>query len=130
MCSELTSLWSVAWLEDLLPKNVLPKTKQEAEDSIELVNAWMRRRYGMKGAKDPEIVLEIQTFLDVLCRDLGIEVERKKKGGSRRTGLYGWWDAVKSEWTEVATPYIAADYQGVIEEFLTNNGWLDGKAIP
>ena len=130
MCSELTSLWSVAWLEDLLPKDALPKSKQEAEDSIELVNAWMRRRYGMKGAKDPEIVLEIQTFFDVLCRDLGIEVERKKRGWSRRTGFSGWWDAVKAEWTEVVTPYTAADYQGVIEEFLTNNGWLDGKAIP
>lgn len=130
MCSELTSLWSVAWLEDLLPKNVLPKTKEEAEDSIELVNAWMRRRYGMKGAKDPEIVLEIQTFFDVLCQDLGIEVERKKRGGPKRTGPSGWWAAVKAEWTEVATPYVAADYRGVIEEFLTRNGWLDGKAIP
>lgn len=65
------------------------------------VNAWMTRRYGARGLKDPEIILEVQTFLDTS----GPEVQRKNKG------LFG----PLVEWV---VPYEGLDYRGMIEEFL------------
>ena len=50
------------------------------EDEVAKVNAWMARRYGPRGAKDPEIILEVKSFLDVLMRDMGLKVERKRGG--------------------------------------------------
>ena len=69
------------------------------------VNAWMARRYGARGRRDPEIVLEIQTFLDQLIEDLGLKVHRKNKG---------FWGPLL-EWV---VPYEASDYKGIVDEFL------------
>ncbi len=71
------------------------------EREIARVNAWMARRYGARGAKDPEIVLEVQRFPDVLLRDLEIETRRTR-------GTFREW----------LTPYVVTDYEGVVEEFL------------
>jgi dimethylaniline monooxygenase (N-oxide forming) len=96
--SELLALYSVAFMEGLLPfpaqtspsssppqpshsltpLSSFPTTRAEAEKSVEKALAFQRRRYGVKGARDPEIVLEVQSFLDQLCRDLGVEVYRKR----------------------------------------------------
>lgn len=66
---------------------------------------WMARRYGTRGRRDPEIVLEVQTFLDQLMEDLSLRVQRKNRG------VFG----PIIEWV---TPYEPSDYKGMIEEFL------------
>ena len=103
ICSEILALWAVAWMEDLLP-NPLPSEAQMDKD-VAKVNAWMARRYGARGRRDPEIVLEIQTFLDRLMEDLCLNVHRKN------TGFFG----PLVEWV---VPYEASDYRGMIEDFL------------
>ena len=131
ICSELTALWSVAYLENLLPTSSLPSTRKEAEESVELALAFQRRRYGVKGARDPEIVLEVQSFLDVICGDLGVDVYRKRRKAleamSREGMGSGWWANVKAWFTEYCRPYFASDYNGALEEFLEVNGHLKGK---
>ena len=116
MCCELTSLWAVAWMEGLLPRKSLPKSGAEAERNVELVSAWMRRRYGARGIKDPEIVLEIQSFFDLLCEDLGVDWARKKKGVKRSS--WNMLGRIRDEVREWTTPYTGEDYKGIIEEFL------------
>jgi dimethylaniline monooxygenase (N-oxide forming) len=105
-CYELLSLWGVAWLEGLLPKR-LP-TQEEMEQEVARVNACMARRYGARGAKDPEIILESQLWFDTLMRDLDLMAKRKQQGMLR-----GW-----QEWF---LPYTAADYRGVVDEFLNKS---------
>ena len=112
-CDELQSLWAIAWMEGLLPCQ-LP-SEREMEGEVAKVNAWMARRYGARGARDPEIILEIQTFFDVLMQDLGLKVSRRNKG--RSGGLREW-----------LTPYEAADYRGIVEEFLAKVR-VEGKRI-
>ena len=85
------------------------------EEDVAKVNAWIARRYGARGARDPEIILEIQTFFDVLMQDLGLEVYRRNKG---------WLGALR-EWL---TPYEAADYKGIVEEFLAKVR-IEGKRL-
>ena len=102
--SELSALWAVAWMEDIFP-NSLP-TKAQMEKDVAKVNAWMARRHGPRGRRNPEIILEIQTFFDVLMEDLGLRVKRKQKS------LFG----PLAEWL---IPYQASDYNGVVEEFLS-----------
>ncbi len=120
ICSELTALWSVAYLEDLLPPTSLPSTRAEAEENVELALAFQRRRYGVKGARDPEIVLEVQSFLDLICRDLKVEVHRKRNAVNGK----GWWEGMKGWVREYCTPYFARDYATVLEEFLEIHGHL------
>ena len=104
-CYELLSLWAVAWMEGLMPRT-LP-SEEEMEKEVALTNAYMARRYGARGAKDPEIILEVQWFFDILLQDLGLPVKRKQRG---------WLGGFK-EWL---LPYTAADYKGVVDEFLKN----------
>lgn len=103
ICSEILALWAVAWMEDILPKP-LPTEAQMGAD-VAKVNAWMARRYGVRGRRDPEIILEVQTFLDELMEDLGLRVQRKNQG------FFG----PLVEWL---VPYEPSDYKGIIEEFL------------
>lgn len=104
--SELLALWAIAWMEDALPTQM--PTEREMEKHVALVNAWMARRYGSRGAVSPEIILESQSFLDELMKDLGLNPYRKK--AKSRWGL-GWlW--------EYCSPYRGVDYNGVVEEFL------------
>ena len=57
ICSEILALWAVAWMENLLPKQLPSEAQMEAD--VARVNAWMARRYGGRGRRDPEIVLEV-----------------------------------------------------------------------
>jgi hypothetical protein len=159
MC-ELTSLWAVAWLEDLftsvprpLQTGVVvvasappPPSKQEtssqladspgtsessenpqqqllakANEEIALIHAWMFRRTGIRGVLNPDILLECQSYFDLLCSDLGVAVERKKlkyhKTNNEKQKL-GLWARVKAWFWEFVEPYRAHDYQGVVDEFL------------
>ena len=103
LCAETLALWAVAHLEDIFPRP-LPTQNQMMEE-VAKVNAWMARRYGARGRKDPEIISEVQSFIDVLMTDLGLRVERKRRG------LFG----ALREWL---IPYVPSDYNGIVSEFL------------
>jgi dimethylaniline monooxygenase (N-oxide forming) len=107
--SELSALYAVAYLENLLP-SPLPSLDAMNED-IALINAWTKARYGDRAVREPLNLTE-QTFFHVLCRDLGIQSHRKK--GSRV--LFGI-DRLAREWL---TPYRPSDYRGMVDEFLNN----------
>jgi thioredoxin reductase len=98
--SELVGLWGVAWMEGLLNPEDLPE-EAEMEKEIAKSHAWMARRYGARGNTHPNIVFEIQTFIDALVRDLGGNMERKGGG-----------------WREWISPYSARDYEGLFEEIV------------
>lgn len=102
-CSELLSLWAVSWMEDIFPHPI--PTEQQMEQDVARVNAWMARRYGARGRRDPEIILEIQSFFDVLMDDLGLRTNRKQVG-------------VLGPLKEWMLPYRARDYEGFVGEFL------------
>ena len=154
--SELGALWAVAWLEDLFARPPMPlldkpdadrltspspwssrseqkKTPPTGEDlklladaEIRFNQAFQERRYGLRGARSPELILEARSYLDVLCRDLGVEVQRKRYrmreriGGALPMEKTGWWGAMKNWFREYFEPYLAPDFKGVVEEFLRN----------
>ncbi|KAL1836772.1 hypothetical protein VTJ49DRAFT_4690 [Mycothermus thermophilus] len=60
-----------------------------------------------RGAQFPDFVFDAVPYIDLLVRDLGLEVQRKKKKG----GLFGWW-------TEVTEPYGPEDYRNLVGEFV------------
>ncbi|KAF2502524.1 FAD/NAD(P)-binding domain-containing protein, partial [Lophium mytilinum] len=101
--AEIMALWVVAWLEGLMPKSNLP-TESMMDKDVARTIAWMERRY-RSGGRAPEIVFESQSYFDALVADLGLEVNRKKKGflGSLK------------EWV---VPYMPGDYAGIIEEYM------------
>jgi dimethylaniline monooxygenase (N-oxide forming) len=104
-CSELTALWAVAWMEDLMPPS-FSTSKEDLEMDVARVNTWMWRRYlNSKALVEPNVAIEIQTFFDALMRDLGLRVHRRQKG------IFGIL-------REYLTPYRASDYHGVIQELL------------
>ena len=103
--SEIQSLWAVAWLEDILPRSALPRlsrdhlsknpdnkptdTDHDIDEEALIrrtndVRAWMSLRYGYRTALEPMCVLEVQTYLDTLMRDLGLEVYRKRNRAELR----------------------------------------------
>ena len=105
-CSELLALWAVAWMEDLL---MMPTPSQtDMEQDVARVNAWRTLRYGARGKRDPEIILEVQTLFDLLMKDLGLRPDRKQKGHRIWGGLREW-----------VMPYRASDYAGIVQEFLS-----------
>lgn len=157
MC-ELTSLWAVAWLEDLftsVPRPLqtgvvvtssIPPGNEEnssqradcpgrsepsenpqqqllakANEEIALIHAWMFRRTGIRGMLNPDILLECQSYFDLLCTDLGVAVERKKLKYHKRNNekqKLGLCAKLKAWFWEFVEPYRAPDYQGVVDEFL------------
>lgn len=107
--SELSSLYAVAYMEDLLPSPLpwLHAMKQE----IALTNAWTEARYGHRGVREP-LNLSEQTFFDLLCADLGIQSHRKR-GTKALLDL----DRTARDWFQ---PYRPSDYRGLVGEFLRN----------
>lgn len=113
--AEVSALWATAYLLDLLPTPAKEVLRDQAamETQISEVNAWERRRYRDKASRYPVGGLEIQDFMDILMRDLGLEPERKRGRGPRGLlGLRAW----AREWF---WPYMSADYKGIVEEFKT-----------
>lgn len=111
--AEISALWATAYLLDLLPRPVNEVLVDQAamETQISEINAWELRRYRDKASRYPVGGLEIQDFMDVLMRDLGLEVERKRgRGGRGFWGLRAW----AREWFR---SYMGADYKGIVREF-------------
>ncbi|PQE30712.1 hypothetical protein CJF32_00005897 [Rutstroemia sp. NJR-2017a WRK4] len=107
--AELSSIWGVAYLEGLhSPElNEVFKDKYKMDEDTARTMAFMRWRYRRAGIIEPEVGADILDFCDLLCKEMGLEWRRKSRIG----GWRGWWN----EWFE---PYMAADYKGVVSEFL------------
>jgi hypothetical protein len=115
-----------------------------ANAEIRFNQAFQERRYGLRGARAPELILEARSYIDLLCHDLGVQVHRKRTvcrddgGGGGR-----WWSSPSKEnektstpstpsttgnpWGEIKNwvreyfePYLASDYRGLVMEFLRN----------
>jgi hypothetical protein len=119
--AEISAFWATTYLLDLFPSPINKVLADQAamETQISEVNAWELRRYRDKARRYPVGGLEIQDFMDVLMRDLGLEVERRR--GRRARGLLGvrvW----AREWFWL---YMSKDFQGIVGEFLA--GLEEGK---
>ncbi|KIW99540.1 uncharacterized protein Z518_11279 [Rhinocladiella mackenziei CBS 650.93] len=97
-----------------------------ADAEICMGQAYQERRYGLRGASSPSLLTEAQNYLDLLCQDLGIDWQRKRTRMRQRDGgvvpmeKIGWLQWMKGWWWEYLEPYGAADYRGIIDEFLRN----------
>ncbi|KAL2267177.1 hypothetical protein VTJ83DRAFT_4454 [Remersonia thermophila] len=60
-----------------------------------------------RGTQFPDFVFDALPYIDLLERDLGLAVGRKKKQGR----VFGWW-------TEVMKPYGPEDYRNIVEEYI------------
>ena len=102
--TEIIALWAAAWLEDLLPRSSLP-SQVLMEEWVAQLNAWLGLRYANRGARDPDIIVEVQSFFDTLMIDLGLDLRRKERRGQGRL----------REWLQ---PYRSRDYKTIVDEFL------------
>jgi hypothetical protein len=115
--AEIVSLWCVAYLEDLFP----PTTKallhnvEEMNNDIAHVDAYRRKRF-LNFMPYRLAIFEAPEFDDQLMDDLGLRADRKRM--SMPTGWRGWW-GLKAWYREWFEPYLAADYQGIVREFMT-----------
>jgi hypothetical protein len=157
--AEIGALWAIAWLEDLFTKRPMPllnspeadrltipsplssssisdpsHLKLLADAEIRFTQAFLERRYGLRGARAPELIMEARHYIDLLCHDLGVEVYRKKyrmrerNGGELPMEKVGFWAGFKDTLREWFEPYVAPDFKGVVQEFLrTKEGALDHK---
>ena len=88
-----------------MPSN-FPPPKKELESTVARFNCWMWRRYmSTRGNNYAIVALEIQAVFDTLMRDMGLKVQRKRKG------IFGIF-------REYFNPYKAANYHGIVEELL------------
>jgi dimethylaniline monooxygenase (N-oxide forming) len=112
--AEISSLWGIAYLEHLpfapTTTNLL-SSLEEMEKEISLLNNFGWLRFRDKSANYLDGSIEIQSFMDLLVRDLGLETRRKKKKQRGCFGMKGWW----SEWFK---PYVGEDYRGLVAEYL------------
>jgi dimethylaniline monooxygenase (N-oxide forming) len=118
--SEASSLWGVAYLENL---PFTPTTEEALEDlnamekNISLVDAWGILKFRDRASPYLDGSVEIQNFTDLLVRDLGLRSDRKRFVAERegKRGLFGL-----SAWTrEWFYPYFGKDYRGLVEEYRT-----------
>lgn len=114
---EILALWTVAWLEGLMPQRSIP-TRFEAMQSIAELQAFRTLRYGEQSKGQLDCVMEIQGLHDQLLQDLGLDPERKRRRilRAKGNGLLARLEAVVREWIQ---PYRPSDYSGIVEEFLT-----------
>lgn len=97
--SQMQALWITAFFAGRLSVEV-PAEEEAAREAL-LVSRFFRwRASNGLGAKSADMVFEIVPFVDTLARDLGLETRRK--GG----------------WREFFEFYGAADYKGVVEEWM------------
>lgn len=125
--AEVSALWSVAYLEDRFPsgsplkmnmKELLDDRKAMERD-VAAANAYFKLRY-VDLLEIPLAIFEMREVIDRLLVDLGLRADRhgmKVSGG----GWWGWWGwrAWVKEWF---TPYVPADYRGIVGEFVERVG--------
>jgi hypothetical protein len=116
--AEVSALWSVAYLEGLMPDNELLGNKMRMDQDIALTNAFMLRRYpGRKN--EPIAMMEVKDWTDLMLRELGLRTDRKtvvlERASEGRSWLGFGLKALLKEWFE---PCVPADYKGIVQEFL------------
>lgn len=90
--AEISSLWAVAYLENLPFSTSTTRTLsnlEEMEENISLINAWGWVRYRDQSLDYLDGSVEIQDFMDLLVRDLGLEAMRKKEAQRKKGQLFG-----------------------------------------
>lgn len=102
-------------MEGLLDEQTLPTSTAEMDYGIVKFNSWSALRYLSRGRRLMVAGGEIQDIIDLLMRDLDLEVHRKK----------GWL-------SDNFAPYCPQDYRGVVQDMLANAGKSQKKlaAIP
>ncbi|KAL8988393.1 MAG: hypothetical protein Q9169_008563 [Polycauliona sp. 2 TL-2023] len=97
--AEAQALWSVAYLNNLLPSLLIPSQKEvEIAETV----AWNRRRYLNKGELGSWFYYDVVDYSDALIEQLGLV--------SHRQGNKGWMG-------DLLEPCFAADMRGLVGEF-------------
>ncbi|KAH0339790.1 dimethylaniline monooxygenase (N-oxide forming), partial [Aureobasidium melanogenum] len=100
LCASLQALWITAYLSNSLTR--VPISPVLKVKSAVLHSRFGRWRYPCgHGGRFPDFVFDAVPYLDMLCKDLGLE--------SRRKG---------SLWKEVFEAYGPEDYKGIVEEWI------------
>lgn len=98
-CATVQGHWTAAYLSNRLDR--LPSTKDEIIEEIMLHTQWGKWRYPCGyGASLPDFVFEGLPYVDLLLRDMGLDVNRKQT----------WW-------AKLTEPYMPRDFAGLIEEW-------------
>lgn len=112
--AEISALWAVAYLTGKLAEAPVGATLDDRagmDVDVAAMTTFMDRRY--LGRKEiPDAAMEIQDYVDLMMRDMGLRADRKRLGGE--DGWWGW-KAWRREWF---SPYMPRDYVGVVGEFL------------
>ncbi|MCJ1386955.1 hypothetical protein MMC17_010084 [Xylographa soralifera] len=121
--AEISALWTVAYLTDKLtdaPVGALLDDAEKMNVDVAAMTTFMEKRY--LGRKDiPDVAMEIQDYVDLMMRDMGLRADRKRmKAPPSWFGYQAW----KAEWF---TPYMPRDYSGVVVEFLKRCKTLSGS---
>jgi hypothetical protein len=119
--AEVSSLWGVAYLENLPFARNTAKTINDLsamEENVSMINAWGQLKAPAYADAYPEGTGEIQYFTDILMNDLGLRADRKRlaaerEGKKRVFGLRAWYN----EWFK---PYQGLDYKGLVAEYLAS----------
>lgn len=129
--AEISSMWGIAYLENLLPipiTNTL-SNKMEMDSDIAHVESFRKNRYlGWYATRTS--VFETGEYLDQMLHDLGLRSDRKRMKIAA-SGKLGW--GVKAWFKEWFDGYFADDYRGIVDEFLQslrireNGVALEGK---
>ncbi|KAF2846075.1 putative dimethylaniline monooxygenase [Plenodomus tracheiphilus IPT5] len=99
LVSEMQSFWAILYL---IGEIDLPDHDTMVKEIAEW-NAWTRKRYLSQGQKFPYSLYDFLSYVDTLCKDLGINSYRKS-------------NAV----TELFSPYRPEDFNGFIDEYFAN----------
>jgi dimethylaniline monooxygenase (N-oxide forming) len=115
--AEVNALWSVAYLEGLLPLENLVTDQEAMDREAARVSAFMKRRY--PGRRNiPLALLEVRDVMDWLLRDLGVRTDRNRLAWERTANKgFGWW-GLKGWIAEWFKPYEPVVYKGIVGEFL------------
>ncbi|KAG9746101.1 dimethylaniline monooxygenase (N-oxide forming), partial [Aureobasidium melanogenum] len=100
LCASLQALWITAYLSSSLTR--VPSSPESASQSAILHSRFGRWRYPCGyGGRFPDFVFDAVPYLDMLCKDLGLQ--------NRRKGTL---------WKEVFEAYGPEDYKGIVEEWM------------
>ena len=85
------------------------------EENISLLESWCLLRFRDLSAVHLDGSEIIQDIIDLLMKDLGLRLDRKRLEAERKGiwGLFGWGAWVR-EWF---SPYRGSDYRGLVEEY-------------
>ncbi|KAH7067873.1 hypothetical protein FB567DRAFT_252532 [Paraphoma chrysanthemicola] len=102
--AQTQALWITAFLDNHIP--ALDDTTGEAVSEQVMYETVLHTQFGKWrysrgfGARFPELWFDCLPYVDLMLKDIGVENQRKKT----------WW-------AERFTPYMPADYVGIVDEY-------------